>query len=307
MPTDMLPVAVVVVTFNSAALLPDLVTSLDRGFGDVAWRLVVADNNSEDGSVATIRSLVPDAVVVRLGANRGYAAGINAAMAVAPPHRAVLVLNPDVRLEQDCVPELLLHLVAPAGIVVPRLTDARGDLILSIRREPRILRALGDALLGTSRAGRVPSLGEMVTDPAHYEAPARVEWAEGSTQLISAECWDACGAWDESFFLYSEETEFNLRARARGFDVVYAPRARAQHLEGGSSTSPRLYPLVVANRLMLFRRRNRRLASLAFWSVLTFREVSRSMLGRPESRAALRVLCSPDRLRAPRGPEWLAR
>lgn len=307
MSTEVLPVAVVVVTFNSAALLPDLVASLHRGFGTLAWRLVVADNCSEDDSVQTVRTLVPDAVVVLLGANRGYAAGINAAMAVAPPHRAVLVLNPDVRLEEGCVPELLVHLVAPTGIVVPRLTDAHGALILSMRREPRILRALGDALLGTSRAGRVPALGEMVTNPARYDVTTKAEWAEGSTQLISAECWDACGPWDESFFLYSEETEFDLRAQARGFQVVYVPQARAQHLEGGSSTSPRLYPLVVANRLMLFRRRNGPLPSVAFWFVLTLREASRSLFGRGESRAALRVLCSPSRLRAPRGPEWLAK
>ena len=306
MSAEALPVAVAVVTFNSAALLPDLVASLRRGFGAVPWQLVVADNGSHDNSVEMIESLAPDALVVRLGANRGYAAGINAAMSVAPPHRAVLVLNPDVRLGDGCVHELLGHLGARTGIAVPRLTDARGALIFSMRREPRILRALGDALLGTTRAGRLSWLGEMVTDPRRYDVTTRVDWAEGSTQLVSARCWEVCGSWDESFFLYSEETEFDLRARGRGFDVVYVPHARAQHLEGGSSTSARLYPLVVANRLMLYRRRNGRFAAVAFWSVLTIREISRSLLGRSEARAALRVLCSPNRLRARRGPEWLA-
>lgn len=306
MSSDDLPVAVVVVTYHSADLLPGLVASLGPGMGDVLWRMVVADNSSDDESARRVQELVPDAVVVRMPGNRGYAAGINAAVAAAPDHRAVLVLNPDVRLGPGCVPELLSHLErARAGIVVPRLVDAQDKLVFSMRREPRVLRMLGDTVLGTARAGRLSALGEMVTDPPRYDHVTEVDWAEGSTQLISAECWTACGPWDESFFLYSEETEYNLRARSHGFAVVYVPTARAQHLEGGSSTSPRLFPLVVANRLALFRRRHGLPLSGVFWAVLVLREASRACLGRPESRAALLTLLSPARLAAARGPEWL--
>ena len=73
---------------------------------------------------------------------------------------------------------------------------------------------------------------------------ARPDWAEGSTQLVSRACLDACGPWDESFFLYSEETDFHLRAGARGFGVQYVAAAQAVHLEGDSGTSPRLWALL---------------------------------------------------------------
>ncbi len=91
-------VAVVVVTHNSSDVVEGLVGSLPAGMAEVSWHLVVADNASADDSLAVLRGCAPDATVVALPDNRGYAAGINAAVAAAPAHTAVLVLNPDVRL-----------------------------------------------------------------------------------------------------------------------------------------------------------------------------------------------------------------
>ncbi|MBC2931414.1 glycosyltransferase family 2 protein [Nocardioides sp. zg-1228] len=298
-------VVVVVVTYNSASLVADLLASLPTGMGDVPWRLAVADNDSHDGSLEVVRELAPAAVLVPVGRNAGYAAGINAAVAATGVGRAVLVLNPDVRLMPGCVPALLEALALPGtGVAVPRLLDGQGGLVPSMRREPTIARALTDALLGATRAGGLGALGEVVTDPSAYDRPATTEWAEGSTQLISAECWAACGEWDEGFFLYSEETDYHLRARDRGYLTRYVPSATAVHLGGDSTTSPRLWSMLVANRLRLFARRNGPVRTAAYWLVLLARETSRGVLGKQTSRAAVRALLSPPTLRAARGPEW---
>ena len=300
-------VTVVVVTFNSAHLLPDLLASLPAGMGDLPWCLAVADNDSGDGTVETVRRLAPEATVVEMGRNAGYAAGINAAVAAVGPGRATLVLNPDVRLAPGCVPELLRVLEEEdgVGIAVPRLVDGEGRLVRSMRREPTLLRAAADALIGARRAGRFPLLGEVVTDPGAYEEQATADWAEGSTQLISADCMAACGPWDEGFFLYSEETEFHLRARDAGYALRYVPTAAATHLGGESTTSAFLWALLVANRVKLFAKRHGRLPSVLYWFVLLVRESSRSLLGKATSRRAARALLSPTRLSAPRGPGWL--
>jgi N-acetylglucosaminyl-diphospho-decaprenol L-rhamnosyltransferase len=296
-------VAVLVVTFNSAGLLPDLIGSLDSGLAGVAWHLTVADNASADGTVAVLRELAPGATIVEMGRNAGYAAGINAAARAAGPRTAFLILNADVRLQPECVTTLLAELAPGTGLAVPRLLDRNGAVIESQRREPTVLRAWGDALLGARRAGRIPVLGEVVTDPARYQRLAVTDWAEGSTLLVSAECWESCGPWDESFFLYSEETEFALRARDAGFATKYVPSATAVHLEGGSGQSPPLWTLLTLNRIRLFRLRNGRAATAAYWSAVLCREVSRAMLGKPTSRAAARALLSPRRLREQRGPD----
>lgn len=300
-------VAVVVVTHNSAHLLPGLLESLPQGMGPVGWELIVVDNASADGSAEVARQLAPYATVVETGCNAGYAAGINAGVAVAGQHTAILALNADVRLGRECVPVLLGALRRPGtGVAVPRLSDARGALIESQRREPAIMRVIAAAVLGARRAGRLGTWGEVVTDPAAYADDADIEWAEGSTQLISAECWAACGPWDESYFLYSEETDFDLRARDLGFRTRYVAAAAATHLEGGSAGSERMWPLLVANQVRLYRHRHAALPAAGFWLASLVREASRAALGRPASRAAVRVLLNPARLRAARGPDWLS-
>lgn len=312
-PAPELPVLVAVVTHDSADVLPGLLESLPAGFGAVPWRTVVVDNASRDGSADLARRLDPTAVVVEPGVNGGYAAGLNAAVAAGPPHRAVLVLNPDVRLDPGCVPRLLAALDgSPAssgrpvvGIAVPRLRDARGVRIDSQRREPTLVRALADLLVGATRAGRWGRIGEVVTDERAYSRATDTDWAEGSTQLVSAACWAACDGWDESFFLYSEEADFALRARDLGYATRYVPAAGAVHLEGGSAGSARLWPLLTVNRLRLYRRRHAGPAVAAFWAVLVLRESSRALLGRAASRAAVRVLLTPALLRRPAGPDWL--
>jgi N-acetylglucosaminyl-diphospho-decaprenol L-rhamnosyltransferase len=285
------PVAVVVVTYQSEPLLPDLITSLGPGLAGLSWHLVVADNNSTDGTVGALRRLAPQATVVRLRTNRGYAAGINAAVAAAGPFHALLVLNPDVRLAPGSARSLLAALRIPGtGIAAPRLVDGDGELIPSMRRDPSILRVLGDALLGAERAGRVRLLGENVVGDAHYEAETVTAWAEGSTLMISEECWRACGPWDESYFLYSEETDFALRARDTGFATRFTPAAHAVHLGGDSRTSPELWTLLIVNRLRLYRSRHSRLRSEGFRLALLLRELSRAALGRAPNWAAARAL-----------------
>jgi N-acetylglucosaminyl-diphospho-decaprenol L-rhamnosyltransferase len=286
-------VAVVVVTYHSERLLPDLFASLGPGMAGVPWHLTVADNASGDGTVAAVRRLAPEATVVEMGGNRGYAAGINAAVGAAEPFTAILVLNPDVRLAPGAGRELLATLRTPGtGIAAPRLTDGERALIPSLRREPSVLRALGDALLGAGRAGRFPLLGEVVTGAEHYAAPTSAAWAEGSSLMISADCWRACGGWDESFFLYSEETDFALRARDAGFATRFTPRARAVHLGGDYGPTGDLWVLLTLNRLRLYRRRHGRFRGAGFWGALLLRELTRAAVGREHSWAATRALLS---------------
>jgi GT2 family glycosyltransferase len=298
-------VAVVVVTYNSESLIEDFLAALDDGLKAVSWSLTVADNASSDGTVELVRRLAPTATLVQMGRNAGYAAGINAGVAAARKHSAILVLNPDVRLMPGCVAELLCSMQPGAGLAVPRIVDRNSQLIPSMRREPSVLRAWGDALLGASRAGRYAALGETVSDPRLYDREMITDWAEGSTLLISAECWRRCSPWDESFFLYSEETDFMLRAGDAGLVTQYVPSAHAIHLEGDSTTSPSLWSLLIINKVLLFSRRNGKVRTAAYYAALLAREVSRSMLGKAISWRAAKALLNPRRLLEPRGPHMV--
>ncbi|MEV6596532.1 glycosyltransferase family 2 protein [Actinoplanes sp. NPDC051346] len=295
-------VAVVVVTYNSAAVLPGLLSSLDDGLRGLSWHLVVADNASADDSVALARRMVPGCRVAQTGRNAGYAAAFNAAVRIAEPYDAVLILNPDVRLSTGSVATMMARLGGDdgrrVGIAVPRILDEDGGVALSLRREPTIFRALGEALLG-QRAGRLAGLGETVVDHDAYFRDGPVDWATGAVMLISRECLASCGPWEERFFLYSEETEFALRARDHGFLTALVARAEVVHLGGESRVSPALWSLLTVNRVRLFGMRHSRVATALFWSVVLLREASRAALGHPRSRRAAAALVRPKRLPFP--------
>jgi GT2 family glycosyltransferase len=300
---DEVVIAVVVVMYNSAHLLSALLESLHRGLRGLKWHLTLVDNASSDNSADLARRLAPDATVVATGRNGGYAAGINAGVRAAGQHTAVLILNPDVRLADGCVAELARALDEPGnGLAVPRLVNGQGQLIFSMRREPTLLRALADAMIGAVRAGKVKALGEIVSDGRQYDRQQLTDWSEGSAMLVSSECMSATAGWDESFFLYSEETDFALRARDLGYGMTFVPTAHAVHLEGGSATNPALWPLVVRNRVRLYRRRHSLVQSLVFYAAVLCREATRAVLGHDTARAALKLLLNPMRMREQPGP-----
>lgn len=282
-------ITVGVVTYHSAGVLPGLLDSLPEALAGVpGWRLVVADNASTDGSTVLVRQRFPDAVVVDLGGNRGYAAGVNACAAAVPTASALLLCNPDVRLRPGAVAAMCAALGPATGIAVPRLVDPDGRLAYSLRRRPTVTRALGEALLGGRRARRFPALSEVVADPAAYTRPSRCDWATGAVMLVSRECLDAVGDWDESLFLYSEETDFALRAAEAGFGLRLAPEAEAVHVGGDAHTSPRLWALLTANRVRVFARRSGALRGAAFWSAVVAGEALRTA-GRGRSAATHRA------------------
>lgn len=282
---DQTRVAVIVVTWNSASVIGGLLQSVRESVLDGSVRLVVVDNDSHDGTAALSIELMPNADVIQMGRNAGYAAGMNAGMALASDCETFLLLNPDIRLHQNTLQTMLEEMgESGAGIVVPRLVDEFGALRLSLRREPTVLRAWGEALLGGRLAGRYPPLGEVETRADMYAGPARADWATGAAMLISKGCSTVVGEWDESYFLYSEETDFALRARDTGFLLKYTPRAVAVHFEGESHESPALFSLLTRNRVKLYRSRHGMMRTAAFWLGVFAGELIRA--NRPTRRAA---------------------
>ena len=171
--------------------------------------------------------------LVRSPRNGGYAAGVNLGARHSTPGHDLLVLNPDTRVRAGAVDALRSALAVPGtGIAVPRLLHPDGSTAFSQRRRPTLLRALGEAVLGGERAGRVGTLGEIVVDPAMYTTPCEVVWASGAAMLVDRRCHDALHGWDESFFLYAEETDLCLRAADLGWRTRYAPDAVVEHIGG---------------------------------------------------------------------------
>ena len=301
---DAARVAVVIVTFNSREVLGDCLHSLTCEGVHLA-AVVVADNASRDDSLAVAEAVTDLPVrAVQLGRNAGYAAGINAGIAELDTRKldAVFVMNPDCRLRPDTLFLLTRALRQPGrGIAVPRLVNQDGTLQPSLRRHPTVGRALAEAVIGGELAGRVGTLGELVMSPAGYDRAGPAAWATGAAMLLSADLIRDLGPWDESFLLYSEETEYCLRAADSGWTLWYEPAAVVEHIGGESGTNPTLYALMVANKVRLFRRRHGVVVAGAFYGAVVLGEALRALAGRRVSRASLAALLSRSRRRSLKG------
>jgi GT2 family glycosyltransferase len=292
-------VAVVIVTYNSAAVLGGCLDSLtDQGVELAA--VVVADNASADDSVAVAESATPGLPIrtVQLGRNAGYAAAINAGIAATDLAKldAVFVMNPDCRLRAGALGRLAAALREPGrGIALPLMLNSDGTLQPSLRRTPTVARAWAEAILGGTLADRLGGLGELVMDPGEYERPGPVAWGTGAAMLLSAEMIKQIGPWDESFLLYSEETEYSLRAADHGWISWYEPGAVVEHINRVSATNPLLAALLAVNKTILFRRRHGRVASWAYHGAVLASEGIRAVAGRRTSRAAAAALLRPSR------------
>jgi len=286
-------IAVIVVTFNSSGHLDRLLASLEAALGDLRARVVFVDNNSTDDTVARLRRH-GRAEVLSQPDNRGYAAAINVGLERTHEAPAVLVLNPDLALGAGSIPALLAaSRERGIGIVVPQMRTPDGAIFRSLRREPTLGRAVGTALMGGRIAERFPRLSETVGDDRSYLERRDVDWATGAAMLVTRECADATGPWDETFFLYSEETDFAERARNAGFRILYEPTAVVTHTGGDSMTSPRLRSMLVLNRLRYFRRRHGRIRSAVFFTAVLWNELTRGVLGHKAAWTAARALVSP--------------
>lgn len=289
-----LNVAVVIVTYNSAEVLEGCLRVLPSASAGVRLtEVVVVDNASTDETVRVAKEFGDFGVtIVQLGRNAGYAAGFNAGCAALAGTAldAVLLINPDCRLRPGALSALAAALSVPGrGIVAPKLINPDGSLQPTLRRMPTVWRAVAEAVVGGKR------YGELIFDEDAHERAGRVPWATGAAVLISWAALAEVGPFDESFLLYSEETEFMLRAADRGWSVWYEPAAVVEHIGGDSGVNPALYALMVSNKVSLFRRRRGFFAGGAYHAAVLFGESIRALAGRRVSRAAVAALVRPSR------------
>lgn len=289
-------VSVVIVTFNSASVLPSLLDSIPDGLQNVErFEVIVVDNDSCDGSAELAEAHRLRPTVIRMGRNAGYAAAINAAAATVHNDSNILILNPDLQLCRGAVAPLVECIAMPSvGIAVPRNYRRDGTIDPTQRREPSVLTAWAEAILGGRLAARL-GWGEIISQPNRYERSRPVDWASGAALLVSARARSAIGRWDESFFLYSEEVEYQRRVREAGFDIVYEPRSEVVHAGGECGTDPRLFALMTANRIRYYQRHHGVFPTSFFRLGIAFGEAVRSWRGSSMHRAALRSALMPLR------------
>jgi N-acetylglucosaminyl-diphospho-decaprenol L-rhamnosyltransferase len=258
-------VSAVVVTYNG---LPWVEQALESVRGH---ETVVVDNGSSDGTVELVRERFPEATVVEQE-NRGLAAGWNAGMARASG-RYFLILNADAWLTEGSLERLVAFADEhpEAAVIGPKLLNPDGSLQRSVRGFPTVWRLATEYLFLRKLAPRSQALNGFYAAGFEHDRVREAEFLMGACMLVRRDAVDAVGPLDESFFLFSEETDWHYRFVKAGWKVLFYPRAECVHV-GGASHGGRMFRENVRGHLrFLHKHRGRREAERArlvlLWSL----------------------------------------
>ncbi len=226
--------SVVVVTHNALPWIEPCLESV-RGVPTV-----VVDNASTDGTPDVVRELFLDVQVVEQE-NRGLAAGWNVGIR-RTSGRWVLILNADAWLVGDALAELVAFGDArpDAAVVGPRLSNPDGSLQRSVRGFPTPWRLATEYFFLRKLAPRSRLLNAFYAANFAHDEVREAEFLMGACLLVRRAAIDEVGLLDESFFLFSEETDWCRRFVDAGWKVLFFPGAECVHV-GGASHGGRMF------------------------------------------------------------------
>jgi len=297
--------AIIIVSTNEATWLRPCLTSVFEHAGPIALDVVVADNESTDGTRQLVEEEFPRARVVTCR-NRGFSHANNRGI-MATDSRYVLLLNPDTEVLEGTFAHLVDDLDdrSTVGAVGVKQVTPDGALFPTVRRFPNALRAWGEALACERWPVGAGLFGERELDLARYDRELDCDWTSGSFLLLRREALESAGLLDERFFIYSEETDLCLRVKRSGWEVRHLPCMTILHHAGKAGVSAKMEAQAAYARLQFVRKNFSPAHRGAYVAALYAQHLLRAGFPRgPERRAAsrraLRVLLGKED--APFGP-----
>jgi len=241
--TSRLDVAVVIVNYCSAELTLRALESLapESSRPELSLRVVVVENASGDEArlregIAASYSHFAELVVspVNGGFGAGNNLGVRTLIKTGSKARSFHFLNPDTVIHPGAVLTLARFLEANprAGVVGSRFEHADGTPWPFAFRFPTPLGEIeSGACLGViSRLLKQHSVARELGD-----RPEQADWLSGASIMVRRDMLESIGGFDETYFLYFEETDLCMRAKAAGWEVWYVPDSRVMHIRGQST------------------------------------------------------------------------
>jgi N-acetylglucosaminyl-diphospho-decaprenol L-rhamnosyltransferase len=247
----------IIVNWNAGHQLLECIESFANVADDKVQldNVIVVDNSSTDCSLQTLEDWCETLPlqIIRNGENRGFAAACNQGAAGSSAD-FLLFLNPDTRLCAGCLEEPAALFATPGGqrvgIAGIQLINAAGEVARSCARRPT-----GSAMIGQS-------LGLDRLFPSCFPPHFLSEWPHDGTRevdqvmgaffMIRRPLFEQLGGFDERFFVYFEDLDLALRARARGWTSVYVATAQAVHAGQGTTKAVKAHRLFYWSRSRIF-------------------------------------------------------
>ncbi len=230
-------VSVIIVNWNTCALLRKCLESVYKQAGDIEFEVIVVDNGSTDGSCDMVRALFPGVKLITNDTNKGYAAAVNQGIRVAKG-RYFLILNSDTIICDAAIEKTIAYAdnhtdVAVVGCQVygkqeiPQITCFRFPSVLNLFLETFVL----SRIFKKNRFFGREHMRWWLRDTER-----QVNVVAGVFMLVRREAVDKVGLMDEEFFFLYEETDWCYRFSKAGWKIMFWPGAKIIHVDGGKQS-----------------------------------------------------------------------
>lgn len=228
-------------------LLPEVRAVTKAGKGEA--RVIIVDNDSGDGSLEKLQGGVQqrgcgDVVeVVASGHNGGYGygnnvalrRGLNRAQSAAQQADYFYLLNSDAFVEGTALQTMIDFLDRNPDVGIA------GGYIHGIDGEPHPgafnYPTIWSEIEGSVRFAPLSRLlkNKIVPRPVPAATTTDVDWVPGASMVMRASMLEQIGLFDDTFFLYFEETDLCHRAKKAGWKIAFVLDASVAHIVGVST------------------------------------------------------------------------
>lgn len=216
--------SIIMVTYNSSRHLKRYWQACKVPEG---IELIVVDNSSTDDSCELAVAI--GAIVLNLDRNMGFSYANNRGLEIARGD-FILFVNPDVDVNFSEIQILTEAASSREAIVAPQLLNPDGSLQPNGRGKPSLVNKV------LSRLGDKKSIEKYYRFVERGNA-TRVDWAIGAAIMISMKNAKALSGWDQKFFLYYEDSDLCLRARALGIETHIIGDVAWEHAWGRATSN----------------------------------------------------------------------
>jgi GT2 family glycosyltransferase len=244
----MLKVAIVILNWNGKSFLERFLPSVVEHCPDYA-QVILADNNSNDGSAEFLASTYPGIRFIALEENYGYTGGYNRALKMIDAQYYIL-LNSDIWVNSKWIDPLV------------ELMDS-DESIAACQPKIRSFHDQSSFEYAGAAGGFIDHYGypfcrgrlfdKLETDSGQYNTTVDIFWATGACMFVRAEDIRRVGWLDEDFFAHMEEIDLCWRLKRMGKRICFCNDSVVYHVGGGTlpKNNPRKTFLNFRNNLLL--------------------------------------------------------
>jgi len=181
--------------------------------------IILVDNASPDGSIELARPYQDRLTIIENPKNYGFPKGCNEGIKEAKGE-IIILLNIDTEVCEGW----LQHLVQPM-MDDPSVAITASKLLFPASKNIQFAGGKIHPNCLTSHDGYG------LEDDGSFDVPKECDYATGASAAIRRSVLDELGGMDEGFPLYYEDVDLSVRARQKGYKVLYQPQSVVYHFE----------------------------------------------------------------------------